>query len=298
MRGFPRFPKVLISVSLVLTAITQACASDVHQPQSTPPIGGKAATIPFDLYQGYFIVARGSIGGLKNLNFFIDTGTSSSVLDSRIARKLKLHSEEPANVIAVGGKVPGEWANLPSVGLGPMQRSNLEVVTADLSFFEKFLPVRIDAIVGVDMLGQSPFVIDYSARVIRFGLAPAWPDSVPLRLDAGFAVFDAEIDHKPVHLLLDTGASSLVMFTAITPNNPDIKGAEIRSIEPTGEFESKQVLLQSLQLGPEEFRKKRALVTRNPEPSQIDFDGLMSPVALGISRISVDLNRGVMTFSR
>lgn len=298
MRGFPRFPKFLMIVSLVLPAITQACASDVPQPQTTLPISRKTATVPFDLYQGYFIVVRGSAGGLKNLNFFVDTGTSSSVLDSRVAKKLKLHGEEAANVIAVGGRVPGEWANLPSVELGPMRRSNLAVITADLSFFEKFLPVRIDAIVGVDMLGQSPFVIDYSARVMRFGAAPVWRDSVPLRLDAGFAVIDAEIDHKPVHLLLDTGTSSLVVFTATTPNAPDRKGAEVRSIEPTGEFESKQVLLHSLQMGPEEFRKKQALMTPNPEPSQIDFDGLMSPAALGISRISVDFEGGTLAFSR
>ncbi len=298
MRGIPRFPKLLMSVSLVLAAITQACASDVRQPQTVLPIQRPIGTVPFDLYQGYFMVVRGSVGGLKNLNFFVDTGVNFPVLDSRIARKLNLRGEEANSIVILGGKMQGEEANLPSLAFGPVQRSNLEVITADLSFFEKFLPVRIDAIVGLDVLGQSPFVIDYSSRVIRFGLAPAWPDSVPLRRDGGLAVFDAEVDQTPVHLLFDTGASTLILFAGGAPQVSNVKVDSVGQPEATGKFESKEVRLRSLRLGPEEFGKKPALVTPNPKPSQIDFDGLVSPVTLGISRVSVDLERGILAFSR
>ena len=45
--------------------------------------------VPFKLYRGYVIVIRGSIGGLTNLNFVVDTGAVPSVVDARIA--LKLH---------------------------------------------------------------------------------------------------------------------------------------------------------------------------------------------------------------
>lgn len=298
MRGIPRFPMLVMSVFLVLAAITPASASDVRQPETVLPIPRPTGAVSFDLYQGYFIVVHGSAGGLKNLNFFVDTGANLPVLDSRVAKKLNLHGDEPTTIAIVGGKVQGLEANLPSLAFGPVQRSNLEVITADLSFFEKFLPVRIDAIVGLDVLGQNPFVIDYSARVIRFGAAPAWADSVPLRRDGGLAVFDAEIDQTPVHLLFDTGASSLVLFAGAAPEVSNVKVDSASRPEATGKFESKQVRVGSLRLGVEEFRKKPALVTLNPKPSQIDFDGLVSPVTLGISRVSVDLERGVLAFSR
>jgi predicted aspartyl protease len=289
---------LLISVLAGVAATVQAPASDVRQPQSVSAASETAASVPFDLYQGYFMVVHGSVGPLKNLNFFLDTGTTLPVLDSRIMKKLKLHGEEPTSLVIVGGRVQGEEATLPSLEFGPVQQSNLEVVAADLSFFEKFLPVRIDTIVGIDVLGRRPFVIDYSARVIRFGAAPTLPFSVPLRLDAGLAVFDAEIDQTPVHLLFDTGASSLVLFARATPQGPIAKADAVPQPEAIGNFESKQVRLRSLKLGAEEFRKKTALVTRNPKPSQLDFDGLMSPVALGISQVSVDLAGGVLAFSR
>jgi hypothetical protein len=179
-----------------------------------------------------------------------------------------------------------------------LKRSNLHVVTTDLSFFQKLFPVRIDAIVGMDILGQSPFVIDYSARVIRFGPVTALPVSVPFRLYEGMPVFDVDIDHTPVHLLFDTGAGSIILFSKVPPQNPGEKDSAILAPQRIGDFESKQVWLRTLRLGPEEFRQKPALMTRNPKPSQFDYDGLISPAALGISRVSVDLRAGVLAFSR
>ena len=60
-----------------------------------------------------------------------------------------------------------EETNLPSLEIGPLKRSNLRVVTADLSFYEKVLPVRID-----------PEPVYVPGRVIRPGrnsVAKVWP---------------------------------------------------------------------------------------------------------------------------
>ena len=155
---------------------------------------------------------HGSAGPLKNLNFFLDTGTIRSTFDSRIASKLNLRDATTAGIVFMSGRAKAEDAVLPSLQFGPVERSNLEIVIADLSSLSRTLQVRIDAIVGLDVLGQRPFVIDYSARVIRFGPVPSLAVSVPVRVYGGLAVIDAEIDHRPVHLLFDTGASSLVVF--------------------------------------------------------------------------------------
>ncbi|HLY43426.1 MAG TPA: retropepsin-like aspartic protease [Terracidiphilus sp.] len=295
MRNRPS-PFLFVFLALLFWAPLAHAGKFPHQvaPPGTSRIAG---TVPFDLYQGNFIVARGSIGPLKNLNFFVDTGTTPAVLDARIARKLDLPNEEPASILVLGGKTQGKFVSLPTVELGPVKRSNLPVVTTDLSFFEKFLPVRIDAIVGIDVLGQEPFVIDYSARVIRFGSTPVLPVSVPLRLDHGMAVFEVDIDHTPEHLLLDTGAGSIILFDKTALQDPNAQNINL-STQKVGDFESKHVWLRTLKLGPEEFRRKPALMTRNPKPSQLDYDGLISPAALGISQVAVDLQRGLLAFSR
>ncbi len=288
----------LMSIFAGLAATGQTQASQIRQPDPVPTIRGIEGTVRFDLYQGYCIVVHGSAGTLKNLNFVLDTGTIHSTFDTRIAKKLDLRDEVPAGIVIIGGREQAEDAVLPSLEFGPVQRSNLEITTADLSFFQKTLPVHIDAIVGLDVLGQGPFVIDYPARVIRFGLAAALPVSVPLRLDGGLVVFDAEINHRLVHLLFDTGAASLVLFKTDAHLGSGANTGAGGGPDSSGDSQSKQVWLRSLRVGLEEFRQEPALVARNPKPSQIDFDGLMSPVALGISRVSVDLKGGVLAFSR
>ena len=298
MRGRAHFPYLLLRdvlVGLVLLAHL-AFASDIPQRESTPGLGEPAESVRFQLYQGYLIVVHGSIGAVKNLNIFLDTGATPALLDSRVARKLNLRGEESVSIVRLDRRTRAEETNLPSLEIGPLKRSNLRVFTADLSFYEKVLPVRIDAIVGLDVLGQRPFVIDYPARVIRFEPAPALQVSLPLRLDQGLAVFDAEIDHTPVHLLFDTGAGSIVLFNKATPGSTGTKDTE--ESRKTAASEEKKVWLRTLRLGAEEFGQKPALLTRNPKPSQLDVDGLMSPAALGISRVAVDLKTGVLAFSR
>jgi predicted aspartyl protease len=267
-------------------------------PDLAPSVRDTIGTVPFDLLQGYCIVVHGSAGTLKDLNFFLDTGTSNSTFDSRIASKLNLRDEVAAALVVMGGRVQAESATLPSLEVGPMRLSSLHIVTADLTSFQKVLSVRIDAIIGMDVLGLSPFVIDYGARVIHFGASPALPFSLPLRLDQGLAVFDAEIDSRPVHLLLDTGASFVVLFKTDSQSGPEANATAVGTLVSSGAFERKQMRMRTLRVGPAEFRKESARMAPNPKPSQIDFDGVMSPSALGISRLSVNVAEGVLEFSR
>jgi len=65
-----------------------------------------------------------------------------------------------------------------------------------------------------------------------------------------------------------------------------------------GEFDRKQVWLPSLTVGEAEFGKEPAYLVRSRSSEAQDFDGLMSPAALGITRMAFDLGRGMLTFSR
>ena len=288
-------PNILPLFLISLTIVTQSPASGFHQtePRLTDERTAKTTAVAFDLYHGYMIVARGSVGPLKNLHFFIDTGATPTVLDGQIARKLHLEEDAATSIVILGGRARGGTTLLPSLEFGPVRRSNLQVVTADLSFLQKALPVRIDAIVGLDALGQGSFEIDYTSRTIRFGPAAPMPFSMPLRIEGGFATVEAEVNHEHAHLLLDTGTGSLILFeTAGTAPQND---AAARTV---GEFESKPTQLRALRLGDAEFGQEPALLVRNPKQTQLNFDGLMAPTALGISRIWIDPPGGVVEFAR
>ena len=107
---------------------------------------------------------------------------------------------------------------------------------------------------------------------------------------------DAQVNHLSAHLMVDTGASSLILFEPSAPR--PMRVSEVRPTPGTiGEFDRKQVWLPSLRLGETEFGKEPAFLVRSRRWAQ-DFDGLMSPAALGITKLAIDLGRGVLTFSR
>jgi hypothetical protein len=113
----------------------------------------------------------------------------------------------------------------------------------------------------------------------------------------GLPIVDAIVNRSSVHLLLDTGAPSLVLFEH-TPD-PGLQTVSTRqSPGSIGSFDPKLVRQISLQLGETEFGNKTALIVRNPRDAGHNFDGLMSPTALGITRVAIDIAHGTLSFAR
>ena len=285
-----------LSALIALGVTVQSRAGGYRQ---TAPPETPQTTVRFDLYRDYLIVVRGSIGPLKGLNFLFDTGATPTVLTPRVARKLHL-DERPVRIAVLGGSVQGGQAIVPSLEFGPIERDNFSALVEDLSFLEKAFPVRIDAIIGLDVLGESPFLIDYKSHTIDFGPPPPLLVSIPLRVNGGLAFVDAEVNQAPVHLLVDTGASSLIIFERKMPSSAlGVKISAVqRSTNMIGDFERDQVWLHSLRFGEAELGKEPAFVVHDSSDAGQGFDGLMSPAALGLTRVAVDLKRGVLAFSR
>jgi len=291
MRGrYFRLPVVLTVLAVAsLSVATGYCESGPDLPIKT--------TVGFLLYRDYLIVVRGSAGPLKGLNFLLDTGTSPSILNPRLVERLHL-KPTPAVISVLSDNVQAGTVTVPSLEFGPVRRYNLPVMVQDMSVLEKILPFRVDGIVGLDLLGQSTFVIDYASREIQFGPSPSMPVSVPLQMKEGLAIVDATVNHASVHLVLDTGAATLVLFEG----RPDpVTGSKTGGAGPlpkaVGDIERKEIRLTNLSLGEAEFGSERAFMVPNPRDEGHDFDGLISPAALGITRVAVDLTRGTLSFA-
>jgi predicted aspartyl protease len=252
-------------------------------------------TLKFDLYRDYLIVARGSVGPLKNLNFLVDTGANPTVLDRSLTQKLNLE-ETPASISVLDGSVRAGEAVAPSLQFGPLQASNQPVLVEDLSFFQKALPVRIDAVIGLDVLGLTPFEIDYRSHVIHFGSYPSLKNSLPFEIKAGLPIVQADLNHIQLHLLVDTGASSLILFGPSTPRS--VSPMRVSAVNTIGEAERRQVLLHGLKLGETQFGQESAFMVRGRTDGRNELDGLMSPVALGITKIAIDREHRQLSFSR
>jgi predicted aspartyl protease len=267
--------------------------------RTPPPRRAIEPSVPFDLYRNYLIVARGSAGPLKGLNFLLDTGASPSLIDPRLAQRLHLQ-DHPAGLAVLDGRVKSASAVLPTLSFGPIERNDLPVLVEDLSFLEEALERPIDAVIGLDVLGQSSFTVDYAARQIRFGQPAPMPNSIPLRMEDGLLFIDAELNGAPAHLLVDTGASSLVLFETRLPGL--VSGLKVSTIQRStnlmGVFDRRQVSLDRLKLGGLELAQQPASVVRDSNDAGLHFDGLVSPAALGMRSVAIDRERGVLAFSR
>jgi hypothetical protein len=195
------------------TTCSLAMIATVLVSGSTPRSANSVAEVPFDLYQQHLVVTNGSIGHLNGLNLLIDTGTIPSIVDARIARKLQLQAE-PSTLISFGQQVPIQSAVLDGFSIGPLESGRVPAGVSDLSYFGR---VRIDAIVGLDVLARRSFSIDYRDHVLRFAPAGREDAVAPLQLAWPFLTVGMTVAGQDVRLLVDTGSSDLVLFKSRLP---------------------------------------------------------------------------------
>jgi len=252
--------------------------------------------VPFKLYRGYVIVVRGSIGSLKNLNFLVDTGAVPSVVDARIAQKLHLRGQ-PERVDAPTKTLTTERVIVPDVKLGPSHVGELSVIVQDLSFAEKALGTRVDAMIGFDVLGQSPFTIDYESRKLVFGPVDPSFSTVPYSPGLPYAIVFLHVQQETLGILVDTGASNLVLFQNGVRNcRPAINvlGRETWT-SMGGEMPVAKANLAGTYLGGVPWGKRVAYIPDNSANQPSGLEGLLGTVALG-KRVAFDPARKVVAW--
>jgi predicted aspartyl protease len=273
---------VYLCIALVIATSSMASASD-----STD---GETGRISFRLYQGYLIVAQGSLGKLKKKNLLIDTGANPTVLDERIAQQLGVKPlSEPGSAMGlVSGTVREHSAVLSSLQLGPLHAKDLRVAVADLSELNSKVGTRVDAIVGVDVLGQSSFRIDYERKEVVFGPVDFDHAAVFEGGDGVFATVPVTVGERSLRVMVDTGSAGVVLFAN--------RIGEWRSRFPLaglarmtglgGATPLPVVRLPRLRVGVQELGPRNAYLAR--ESTCCSFDGVIGVSALRVKQIGFD----------
>jgi len=288
---------LLLSITLIATAKCQDHPGDPANPRK--PSKSQSGYLKFELYRDYLILVQASTSGHDHLNFLVDTGADPTILDRRAAKKLNLHAFAAGKIVDLNGAAFGESALLPDLQVGPIQSRNLTVLISDLSFLEKSLNVRIDGMIGIDILGQNPFTIDYATKEINFSEPSPLDFSVPLQVSQHFLTVEIALNGQPYRLMLDTGASSLMLFsTRVDGLLSSLQGSIVEhSTNLSGQFQRLQIRLKDLTLGEAHITEKTGFVVANQKQAADDFDGLLNPVSVGITRIGIDPKRQVITFN-
>ncbi len=255
------------------------------------------AEVPFELYQHHLVVTKGSVGGLNGRNLLIDTGTIPSMVDTRIARKLNLHPE-PSILVAFGQQVRMQSATLDGFRIGSLQSGPVSAGVGDLSFLQG---IRIDAIVGLDVLARTNFGIDYRTRTLTFGPRGREDQVAPLEIVWPFVTVRMTMAGQPIRLLIDTGSGDLVLFKTRMPaalSNPLERGDKIVQYG-SGPAHLRRLDLRSPSLGAYMWDNLSAwALDRVPDGYPPSIDGVLGVRALGCQRVHFDFDRGVFGWSR
>jgi|SRR5215470_10115803 len=234
---------------------------------------GNPDVLPFKIYGTQLIVVQGSIGPLEKRNLIIDTGAYPTVIDSAIAQKLSLagHREE---LDAIDQTLPALAVTVPSIEVGPVRAMNVQGLVQDLSEVSRRIGVRIDALVGLDVLSLSSFVIDYSAKKISFGPIDPLPSSVPFVMTKGKLCVDLQAGENPLRLLVASSAEGIVLLRSHVPWIPQSDRARAFA-SLGGSMVMKEVRLDALQIG-ETLLNTNPVYLSTRDTRIHSFDGFLS----------------------
>jgi predicted aspartyl protease len=292
---------LLIAAAAVLSLL---CSPSLAQSDPAPVLGetlptsNHAVELPIQLYRDYLVVVEGKIGNLEKLSFLIDTGAYPSVVDQRIATALGL--KRTAGKMDLANKtVQTELATLPFIEVGPARAGGLPIFVQDLSSIEKRLGRRIDAVVGLDVLGKNSFSIDYKTKQLRFGPAKRTKSTVSFEAGTPFVIVEVRLHNRPVRLLVDTAASALMLFQSRVKDPLFLPaGRTSKATNLDGDFQRRSVQIPDTRLGKQEFGPLTGFVVADHGDNGRDFDGLLSVRGLRLEEIGFDFENHEISWKK
>jgi Aspartyl protease len=276
----------------VLSAI--CLAGDITVP--APPKKAQAAEIPFSLRQGYMIVVEGRVADFDRLNLLIDTGTNPSMIDKSISDRLNLKGIQ-RGLSLFNKDLSSETVMLPDLELGPLHRVNLPVMVADFSKIGKGLGVRVDGVIGLDVLGATSFTIDYQKNRLLFH-ASQERHSAPFAAGPQFISVNLKTGRKDLRMLLDTGTPHVILFSDSLRNlDYNWSAATGTGQNISGTVACETIILPGANLGGEDVGPQRVSVVASQKSRELIYDGLIGVAFLRPKQLSFDFDRQILGWS-
>lgn len=289
----PQFSLNTCFTALLSLALTLSAAA------ATP--GETTSKVNFTTLHDFMVIVPVTINGAGPFSFLLDTGTSRTMIDGKVAAQLSLPPVAQSIAIGVQGTTSVSLVQAASVSMG-----GLTVSTLTMTVLPKGagLPEKVSGILGEDFLERFDLLLDYRHHVIELqsGDGPLvntlGGERIPIRLEGMMegspvigrlilSVHAKELGSRDVSLLLDSGANSLILF-----GGPQTLGAEAMqqnlaiatSVKSSTGVSVYSTTIQQLWLGKTLLRNVTAFAP--PARSGMDTDGLMPTSAFSSIFIS------------
>lgn len=249
--------------------------------------------MPFRLVEGFLIVVTGSVGGLHDLAMVVDTGTARTVVDERVAALLAGEKDRDEALHVFGEDVATSVVTVPSLDVGPIHESELQVLAADLGSFRQRFGLRLDALLGLDVLRDRCLTIDYETALISFACAESWAMTVPLDPRSSYPLVAASVDGIRYRLMVDSGSEAIVLFNKAVPAGTDIKALpEVSGTDLTGTRRLRALSPRQLSIGRQFLAEPPVFVMNAGE--RLGFDGVFGTRWLPGHQVHFDFHGRVL----
>jgi predicted aspartyl protease len=178
--------------------------------------------------------------GKRVYNFWLDTGSSLSMLASDVAHDLGIAPlvQDTLEIVTSTGRVKASPALIPQLEIGQLVVRNAPAMIVEETMMqmreprpvEASIPVKIDGIIGFDIIRQMDLEVDFAENSLRLrNPAASKPDADRNMFWVGLPVVRlTSTDGIPLHFGLDTGAQ-LSFVTETLLDKLQLQAARIES---------------------------------------------------------------------
>ncbi len=273
-----------IRVLLVAALTAHVSAQDPVRPCPDMPLA-------FDLVSNFEVVVQGQIGELDGLRLILDTGSTYSVIDRRVADRLRLH-RRPGSVFNYDRDLAIEWAEVPGVRIGPMRAAGMRMMVAKLADISEFAG-QVDGIIGLDLLSRARKIeIDYERRRVTFELDEGC-DSRPSAVKG--LLVTVSIQGIPMRLLVDTGLKYVVLYKdRLSSALPQLRTEGEGRDAMIGRLQATQVNLPGFQIFGPQAVIPVLLIAGPGKTDPGGMDGYLGPASLRAKRLELDFRAMIL----
>jgi len=252
--------------------------------------------------------------GEKLYNFWLDTGSSLTMLASDVARDLNVLPlvSDTLEIVTSTGRVKAQPSLIPQLQIGQVVVQNAPTMIVDETLMrmseprpiERSQPVKIDGIIGFDIIRQLDLEVDYGESILRLrNPASSRPESDRNMFWVGLPVIRLESgDGIALHFALDTGAQQ-TFVTETLLDKLQLEAARIESRRVGGlggEISLRAPVLPDLRVWVRGYPILfRGAVVRAPVYQVLaSLDGVLGGDVWNSGIVRIDMTNGIFAIRR
>jgi predicted aspartyl protease len=252
--------------------------------------GAEARTgVGFRTVGGFLVIVPVTLNGAGPVDFVVDTGTNTTLIDVELAEQLKLKPVDRERLATLTGVEVVARYVLDSVRLGEESIDSFTVLGQRMEELHSLDP-RIRGVLGLDFLARFAFLLDYHrSRIALYdpSQAPSFRSGTRVQIEVAESRILIPTTSKASvqctwKLALDSGISKLLIFDdriAQSPTSFPKAGNVIRVTTNMTSLSTRTVRVRDLEIGGQHLRDLQAAVLPTSPAIQGHFeDGLLPTV--------------------